>query len=297
MPGDWRQLGAGRVARLCTYDLASGAGTVVFETDEAVIEAPNWSPDGSTIVFNREGLLYRLPADGSAAPAVVDSTPVRDANNDHVISPDGRFIYISSGDGHLYQVPAGGGAPRKVSNDHSEPFRYFLHGISPDGRTLAYTGAQPANGNPLGLLNIFTVPVADGDDVQLTHSDKPSDGPEYGPDGEWIYFNSEIGSERPGHAQIFRIRPDGTELTRLTGDERVNWFPHLAPDGSRLVYLSYGPGTTGHPADRQVLIRAMAPEGGKAEDLVALTGGQGTINVNSWAPDGRRFAYVEYPLR
>jgi hypothetical protein len=28
---------------------------------------------------------------------------------------------------------------------------------------------------------------------------------------------------------------------------------------------------------------------------IAVPGGQGTINVNSWAPDSRRFAYVSYP--
>ncbi|MEQ1956034.1 hypothetical protein [Mesorhizobium sp. CN2-181] len=31
-------------------------------------------------------------------------------------------------------------------------------------------------------------------------------------------------------------------------------------------------------------------------DLVKLTGVQGTINVNSWAPDGTRFAFVAYPV-
>jgi hypothetical protein len=40
----------------------------------------------------------------------------------------------------------------------------------------------------------------------------------------------------------------------------------------------------------------MAPDGSDERDLVAFFGGQGTINVNSWAPDSRRFAYVAYPL-
>ncbi len=121
------------------------------------------------------------------------------------------------------------------------------------------------------------------------------DGPEYTPDGAWIYFNTERFS--PGSAQIARIRPDGTGLEQLTFDERVNWFPHVAPDGSRAVYLSYPPGTRGHPADLPVELRLVEGDDWRsARIVVTLPGGQGTINVNSWSPDSRRFAYVDYPF-
>ena len=40
----------------------------------------------------------------------------------------------------------------------------------------------------------------------------------------------------------------------------------------------------------------MTAEGKNERDLVAFFGGQGTINVNSWAPDSKRFAYVAYPV-
>jgi Tol biopolymer transport system component len=92
------------------------------------------------------------------------------------------------------------------------------------------------------------------------------------------------------------MRPDGTGIEQLTDDERVNWFPHLSPDGKRAVYISYPEGTLGHPPDKEVILRMMAPDGSSQRDLVAFFGGQGTINVNSWAPDSRRFAYVAYPL-
>ena len=123
---------------------------------------------------------------------------------------------------------------------------------------------------------------------------QPHDGPEYAPDGNWIYFNSERAS--PGQAQLFRMRADGSGVEQLTFDERVNWFPHFWPDGERVVYLSYPAGTRGHPADRDVILRTMAPDGSGQRDVVAFNGGQGTINVNSCAPDNRRFAYVAYPV-
>ncbi|WP_338198662.1 hypothetical protein [Candidatus Nephthysia bennettiae] len=130
----------------------------------------------------------------------------------------------------------------------------------------------------------------------MTDDEFADDGAEFSPDGEWIYFNSERGSTRPGHAQLFRIRPDGSALQQLTFDERVNWFPHLAPDGSQLAYVSFPPGTLGHPADREVIIRLMAPGGGTPRDLATVFGGQGTMNVPSWGPDSRRLALVEYPV-
>ena len=76
----------------------------------------------------------------------------------------------------------------------------------------------------------------------MTAAHRPApqaDGPEYTPDGAWIYFNCGCGPPRtpaaPGHAQIFRIRPDGTGQEQLTDDERVNWFPHFSPDGSMVA--------------------------------------------------------------
>jgi Tol biopolymer transport system component len=86
------------------------------------------------------------------------------------------------------------------------------------------------------------------------------------------------------------------EVDQLTFDERVNWFPHPAPDGSAIVYVSFPPGTLGHPADvDEVRLRLLTPEGGIRE-ITTLFGGQGTMNVPSWSPDSTSFAYVAYPL-
>src|SRR5699024_12732704 len=92
------------------------------------------------------------------------------------------------------------------------------------------------------------------------------------------------------------MRPDGSGIEQLTHDERVNWFPHPSPDGTRLAYVSFPAGTQGHPADLDVLLRLCAPDGLDVRDLVSVHGGQGTMNVNSWTPDSRRLAYVDYPV-
>ncbi|HEV7345852.1 MAG TPA: biopolymer transporter Tol [Devosia sp.] len=290
-PRRGRSLAAGQRSELTIIDL-DGSMKIVFVADE-VIEAPNWSADGRWLVFNAGGKLFRIAATGGA-PEPIDTGHLADLNNDHVLSPDGTTIYVSSDDGHLYAVPFDGGTPRRVSNDHPTPFHYYLHGISPDGATLAYVAIEQRDG--ARRVNVFTIPAAGGLDTRLTDLTVPNDGPEYSPDGRWIYFNSELAATQPGHAQIFRMRArDGGGLEQLTFDDYVNWFPHLSPDGRLVAFLSYPPGTTGHPADKNVLLRLMTPTGGDQRTLARFLGGQGTINVNSWSPDSRRLAYVAYP--
>lgn len=288
-----RQLQPGQRSELTVINVDGSGRRVVFTADE-IIEAPNWTPDGKWLVFNAGGELYRISPDGTEGPEKIDTGQLRDLNNDHVLSPDGKLIYVSSDDSHLYVLPIEGGTPKRVSNEHPHRHHYYLHGISPDGQTLVYTGVNAVGENRWGRVNIWTIPAAGGKDVALTDVGVPNDGAEYTPDGQWVWFNSEQAS--PGHAQIFRMRADGSDLTQITHDERVNWFPHFSRDGRSIVYLSYPPETQGHPADKDVILRFMKPDGTGRRDVASFFGGQGTINVNSWSPDNRHFGYVAYPL-
>ncbi|WP_404403037.1 TolB family protein [Pelagibacterium halotolerans] len=291
-PSD-RTLATGQRAELRTIAIDGSGETTLLVADQ-VIEAPNWTPDGRALIFNAGGALWHMPADGGAEPERIDTGDIRRLNNDHILSPDGRIIYMSNGDGHIYAVPIEGGTPRKVSNEHDTPFSYYLHGVSPDGRTLSYVAIEGLGRDR--RINIFTIPAEGGPDTRLSDIAEPNDGPEFSPDGEWIYFNSERGAQKPGHAQIFRMRLDGSDIEQLTDDQRVNWFPHISPDNTWLVYLSYPNGTEGHPPDKEIILRRMRPDGSEKADITAFFGGQGTINVNSWAPDSRHFAYIAYPV-
>ncbi|WIY52559.1 biopolymer transporter Tol [Devosia sp. YIM 151766] len=289
-PRRGRSLSTGQQSQLEIINLA-GERRIVFLTDE-VIEAPNWSGDGKWLVFNAGGQIFKISPNGGT-PEHIDTGHLDDLNNDHVLSPDGKTIYVSSDDGHLYAVPFQGGGAWRVSNEHQTPHHYYLHGISPDGLTLSYVAVEQPDEER--MVNIFTLPAAGGPDTRLTGFSVPNDGPEYSADGRWIYFNSELAASQPGHAQIFRMRIDGTGVEQLTFDARVNWFPHCSPDGKLIAYLSYPEGTIGHPPDRDVILRLMSPNGEDQRDLTALFGGQGTINVNSWSPDSSELAFVSYP--
>lgn len=284
-----------QVSQVLIADVEAGTQVLVLES-ERLIQSPNWTPDGRWLVLNADGLLFRLLADGTGALEQIDTGTVTGVNNDHVLSPDGERVYFSA-DGHLYCVSLTGGDVRKVSNDHpvEQQYSYWLHGISPDERTLAYVSVEPEGDEPRARRNLATIPAAGGPDNQITEGVNDFDGPEYSRDGQWIYYNSEEVATVKGHAQIFRMRPDGTGREQLTFDERVNWFPHFTPDGSEFLYLSYEPGTISHPADTYLELRMMPADGGVPRTVLTIFGGQGSMNCNSWAPDGRRFAFVAYP--
>ena len=292
-----RALQPGQRAVVHVVDIDGGVREL-WSSDSVLVEAPNWLLDGSALLVNADGDLWRLPLDAPRLERVpTEGHPP--FNNDHVLDPDGVHVLASANDWHLYRVPlAGGRATRITGGPADRPgLMHFLHGVSPDGRTLAFIGLEPVSGvaGDFGTArsDVFTI-AADGTDLRrLTDDAAPTDGCEYSPDGEWILFTTE---RFDGHAQIARIRPDGTGLEQLTFDERVNWFPHVAPTGTHACYLAYPPGTTGHPADRDVEVKLV--EGGawdEATTVARFTGGQGTMNVNGWDPSGARFAVVSYP--
>lgn len=266
-------------------DIATGSMRVVMQTDR-LIEAPNWDPDGQSLLVNGDGLLFRVPL---AAPElqVVETGAATLCNNDHGISPDGRQIVLSShhgGDGsEIYLMPSGGGVPRKVSPAAPS----WWHGWSPDGARLAYVAARGSR-----VIDVYTIGVEGGAETRLTFGEGHCDGPDYAADGSRIYYNC----DRDGHAQIWVMAADGSGQRKLFADDHVNWFPHPSPDGRHLLYLAYPPDTLGHPRDLPVALVLCDPEGGNRRRVLEFNGGQGTMNVPNWAPDGSAFAYVRYAL-
>ncbi|MDD2579291.1 MAG: hypothetical protein PHP40_04350 [Eubacteriales bacterium] len=275
------------VSILEIYDLDSASREVLAEIDD-VIEAPNWTPDGRQLVYNRQGRLFLFDL-ATRESCEIDTDFVDNCNNDHVLSPDGSMIAISHGtkeDGksRIYTVSLSGGVPRLITPLAPS----YLHGWSPDGTTLAYCAERN------GEYDIYTIPVEGGVETQLTDAPGLNDGPEYDASGEFIWFNS----VRTGLMQAWRMKADGSRQTQMTFDTEWNtWFPHISPDGQQVVMLSYHkndvkPGE--HVPNKHVELRLMDTASGDVTTIVKLFGGQGTINVNSWAPDSRKFAFVSY---
>ncbi|MBP8960318.1 MAG: TolB family protein [Bacteroidales bacterium] len=275
------------ISRLETINVTTGERTLVKQFDTR-IEAPNWTPDGKFLVYNSNGLIYKIPVKGGE-PEQINTGTIKTCNNDHVLSFDGKLLGISArgpaGSSQVFILPFSGGESKLIT----EKAPSYLHGISPDSKQLAYCGNR--NGN----FDVYVIPAEGGEEKRLTDAEGLDDGPEYSPDGKYIWFNS----VRTGLMQVWRMKTDGSEQTQMTFDEANSWFPHVSPNGKLVVMIVYYKGDVdpgSHPANKNVEIRVMPSKGGKPETLLKLFGGQGTMNVNSWSPDSKKIAFVSYEL-
>lgn len=280
------------VSYLNTLDVETGEVRTLCRFDR-VIEAPNWLKGQECIVFNSEGHIYAFDLK-TGTETLIDTGICDNCNNDHVISPDERFIAVSHSTkeefwmSRVYVVPIEGGTPRQVTP--SAPS--YLHGWSPDGADFSYCAFREHDGQM--EVDIYTISVEGGEEVRLTHGGF-NDGPEYSPDGRYIWFNS----TRTGLMQIWRMNCDGSEQMQMTFNERNNWFAHVSPDGSKVAYLSYRKGdleANEHLPNMQVELWIMDSDGSNPRRMISIFGGQGSINVNSWAGDSRHLAFISYEL-
>lgn len=280
------------VSYLNTLDVETGEIRVLKRFDH-IIEAPNWLKKQESILFNSEGHIYRYDLT-TGAETRIESGICDNCNNDHVVSADEQYLAVSHSRkeegwmSRVYVLPISGGQPRLVTPNAPS----FLHGWSPDSEELAYCAFRQQDGKL--EVDIYAIPAAGGEEKRLTCGGF-NDGPEYSPNGKQIWFNS----TRTGLMQIWRMNRDGSEQTQMTHNERNNWFGHVSPDGTKVVYLSYRKGDLEageHLPNMQVELWMMNADGTDQHRLISLFGGQGTINVNSWAADSRHIAFVSYEL-
>jgi TolB protein len=260
---------------------------VLYKADKR-FEAPNWSRDGKYLVFNQDGHIYTIPAEGGE-PKLLPTGAADHCNNDHGFSPDGKWLAVSSSPkdrSQIYVVPAAGGDARQVTEQGPS----YWHTWSPDGKSLAFAGFR--NGD----FDIYTISPQGGNEKRLTEAPGLDDGPDYSPDGKYIFFNS----ERSGVMQIWRMLADGSDQQQITRDEHANWFAHPSPDGKWLEMVSFDKNVKTHPPNKDVMLRLLEMHDdtpvGEPRVLVKLFGGQGTINVPSWSPDSKHLAFVSYRL-
>jgi TolB protein len=278
----------GLSSRLEILDVGTKNRTIVYESPQ-LLEAPNWTRDGAALIYNSGGLLFRFDM-ASGRTTVIDTGFARAVNNDHVLSFNGTTLGFShdlasaGGASIIYALPMAGGRPRRITPKGPS----YLHGWSPDGKNLVYTGLR--NGN----CDVYrTSSRGGGKEARLTKSKALEDGPEYTPDGLFIYFNS----NRTGTMEIWRMLSNGKAERQVTRDGLQDWFPHVSRDGRWVAFLSYerDVGPDDHPFCRQVYVRILPVGGGVEPRVIAYVyGGQGTINVPSWSPDSQRLAFVSY---
>lgn len=270
------------------YAMEFGERHSIYHED-AHFEAPNWSRDGQFFIINQGGLLYKISLDGQTK-TLIDTGDLNDLNNDHGLSADGSLLAISNNDpvepndygtSRIYILPMEGGSPKLATPEWPS----YWHGWSPDSRNILYTAHRE------GDFDVYRMELESGAEQRLTRDPGLDDGPEYSPDGKYIYYNS----MRSGNMELWRMNSDGSEKLQLTNDSYSNWFPHPSPDGRYLVFITYleNQGDR-HPPMKDVALRLMDLSDNSIKSLCRFTGGQGSINVPSWSPDGSKLAFVSY---
>jgi TolB protein len=262
----------------------SGRSTIVY-SQPAHFQAPNWSRDGKSLVFNQDGRIFQIPVTGGA-PQAIPAGAATNCSGSHGFSPDGKWLAITCSmpdrpERRVYIIPSGGGTPRLVTENTG-----YFHSWSPDGKTILFTRGSRGSGN------IYSISVDGGPETALTTGSGISDDPDYSPDGRYIYFNT----DRWGGMQIARMRPDGSQPEQVTFDAFKNWTPHPSPDGKSIVFISYDPNVTTHAANQDIALRILSTSDNRIRTLVNLVGGDGSMNVPNWSPDSKSLAVVSYQM-
>ncbi|WP_075351738.1 TolB family protein [Algoriphagus marinus] len=278
------QVPEGTSSELVLLNVKTGEEKSILK-EKRHFEAPNWSRDGKYLLINAAGFLVKIDLEGNNLGKIFPEK-VSTINNDHGLSFDGKTLVFSKNEkglgSRIYVMPLAGGEAKLITPNYPS----YWHGISPDGKTLVYCAMRDKQ------WDIYAVPTSGGKEIRLTDAEGLDDGPEYSYDGKWIYFNS----HRTGRMQSYRMKPDGSGTEQLTNDDLDNWFPHPSPDNKSAVIISYLEDQKGsHPFGKDVKLRLLDVETKEMKDLTPVFyGGQGTINVHSWSPDGDWIAYVRY---
>ncbi len=273
-------------SHLEVMEVATGHRKILHSAPNS-LQAPNWTKDGKHLIYNSEGLLYKYELSNGTI-TTLNTGIANQNNNDHVLSFDGKQMAISNHMGEkristLFVLPVTG-ADKPVQITSVDSGHSYLHSWSLDGKKLIFTGHRNKQ------YDIWSIDIATKKETALTNTPTLDDGPECSPDGKWIYFNS----VRTGTMKIWRMKPDGSNQEQVTFDEYNDWFPHFSPDGKWIVYVSFPKDIdpTDHPFYKKIYLRLMPVAGGVPKTIAYIYGGQGTINVPSWSPNGKKIAFV-----
>jgi TolB protein len=187
--------------------------------------APEISPDGQSIVFTLntagQNAIWIMNRDGSSPHQVIGPPEVQ--GWDPSWSADGSLILFASnlaGNVQLFSMRPDGSDRRQVSNLTDVVGRSDW---SPDG-SLISTYAGPSWDREIYLIpqnGALPYPITDGGNNLA---------PGFSPDGQWIVYTSYLDNFRDVNGcEIYIMRIDGTQITRLTNNAYCDWQPRWGP--------------------------------------------------------------------
>jgi Tol biopolymer transport system component len=277
---------------------------------------PQWSPDGSKIVYSSGRAL-----DGSDNPSIGGAINVWVSNPDGsgaipltqmtiyapcwapVWSPDGtKIAYFSwrgldgsnanggtSGTRNIWVINADGSNNRPVTQLTAVGADSYYPRWSPDSTKLAYYSGRALDGSDAANGQYFTQNIwivkTDGSGAvpvtQLTGQLGGNQDAYWSKDGSTLLF--------AGNG-VLTVHADGSGLTQLTTGNASNTPDGWSPDGTKILFESTLAPDGSNDPQGSPNIWVMNGDGSNPTPLTKLTvPGAGPA---AWSPDGTRIAYV-----
>ena len=212
------------------------------------------------------------------------------------LSPDGRTLAACkrnpvSRTRDIWTFDLDRGTPTRLTFDAADDFNPLW---SPDGRQIVFVS------NRKGPRDLYRKDSSGaGAEELLLESDLQKSCEDWTRDGRFVIYNQ---VSRRGDREIWALPLLGDRKPfRVISGPGDPSEAHVSPDGKWMVMLSYDKSVEGHPPNKDVTLRIAPvsddkPDVSKLAVLAKLFGGQGTINVPSWAPDSKNVAFVSYQL-
>jgi eukaryotic-like serine/threonine-protein kinase len=231
---------AGTAADIRIYVRQVSGGRPTRLTDDSldVQTNPQWSPDGSRILFLSNGGVLSAPSSGGPARQEMQPPPHASIIS-AVWGPDGRTLAYAVGDSVHIRNAAGQTRPLARIPEAS------LCQWSPNGNLIAcasgnsyYSRVGHLFGN-LSPSRVIVVRISDGATNMVTDSVSINQSPVWSGDGKWLYFvSSRLG---PRDVYALRVASDGRATTspqRLTTGLGAHSIS-MSADGKRITYDLY----------------------------------------------------------
>ncbi len=247
---------------------------------------PSWSPSGARIAFwavlGGVRDIYTVAATGGVPVALTNDAPADFAPS---WSPDGKFVYFSSDRGGAMgiwriAVDESSGAPQGSAElvAMGTDLRMELARLSADGRTVIFRSTVESV-NP-AALSFDPVTRQVGAPRLLQHRTGMLTPSDVSADGQWMLLNN----TPDRHQDVFLMRSDGRDLSRITDDKARNWEPRFVGRGDSIVFRSNVSGTYD--------AYSMRRDGSERTRLTNITEG---VFGAAFSPDGKQLAISTFP--
>ena len=282
---------------------ADGTGLTTVHTRAYFIYGLNWQPDlglpipatpiepgqiafvsyrahdTSTLQDDRAAEIYTMNLDGSRIRRLTfnewqDSDPEWSADGRKIAFAGQRDHPFQEGYTEVYTMNSDGSGEVRLTNDQdtvdSNPT------WSPDGTRIAFRRYATSTSGPSEIW----VMDSNGSNAQRLLPPVPGgdEDPDWSPDGTRIAFSR--------NGDIWSVRPDGTDLARLTEDSRFDGRPEWSPSGASIAFDRYSP----YPDETPTNLWFMTADGGNETQFTFVVDPSGAYGP-SWTPDGRNMVF------